>query len=256
MPLFIWQLKTLLVSLIKLKVERERIYFLVLLEPGCTPSLQMRKLEKYAQIFYYQERQERIYPASSKPYLFGRFWEQYPENKDKHFLFIESDMLVYREPALPRDENWYWSDATRYLETGMYEYMLGYRPSCGPSFGFHAYGKGADAAFWYKIEKESVDLFIKMNLEATPCNRWICEMRSWMWNSREKFTNIISPELVFNDGIGPRKPSATLYHHLSKKVFSKRDYTTEAPFNINNNVNPNFCLFDYLETIRTAGSLF
>src|SRR5688572_15545718 len=98
-PLFIWQLKTLLVSLIKLGIKKENIVFLTLLEKGCSPSREMRMLEQYAEVSYYDERPEgRIYAASSKPYLFGKFWEQYPQNIDRHFMFIESDMIVYRIP--------------------------------------------------------------------------------------------------------------------------------------------------------------
>lgn len=256
-PLFIWQLKTLIGSMITLNIPKEQIHLLVLLEPEASPSPEIMELEGYANVYYYHERPEgRIYPASSKPYLFARFWEQFPEYQQRHFMFVESDMLVYKIPYLPKDDNWYWSDASKFLEVGEYEHMLGYEPINSPAFGFHCYGKGVDADFWYKVEKESIELFIKMNLEETLCNRWICEMRAWMWNSAQRFNNIISSELIFNDGYGPRKRGATLYHQLAKKVFSKRDYTHTPPFSLEITANPDFCVYDYLQAIRTANSLF
>ncbi|WP_143056588.1 hypothetical protein [Chitinophaga sp. YR573] len=238
-------------------MNKEDIYFLTLLEEGVPASLEIKSLEKYASIFYYPERSEgRIYPASSKPYLFARFWEQFPENKERHFLFIESDMLVYQIPNLPEDENWYWSEAGKYLDTGKFEYLLGCPDSISKAFGFHCFGKGADADFWYQVEKESIDLYIKMIALNLPGNKWICEMRTWMWNAGRKFNNVISPELLFNDGTGPRKHGATLYHQLSSKVFRKRDYTYTEPFDIEIRVDPKFCVYDYLQAIRTAGSIF
>jgi hypothetical protein len=256
-PLFIWQLKTLLVSLIPLGIRKENIIFLTLLEPGYPPSQEIRQLEQYATIHYYHERSEgRLYAASSKPYLFARFWEQFPENKDRHFMFIESDMIVYRIPSLLSDDTWYWSDASKYLETGKHEHLLGYPSLTGKAFGFHAYGKGADAAYWYKIERESQDLYLKMNLQNIPANKWICEMRSWMWNSANTFRNEICRELTFNDGHGPRKSHATLYHHLEKKVLRKREFLRHSPFQADLYGHPNFCVSDYLEAIRRASSFF
>lgn len=256
-PLFIWQLQTLLVSLLKLGIHKNNIIFLTLLEHGHQPSEGMISLEKYATIHYYQERTDgRIYAASSKPYLFAKFWEQYPQNCDRHFMFIESDMILYRVPDLPANDTWYWSDASTYLETNQYEQLLGYPAITGKAFGFHAYGKGADAAYWYKIERESQELYVKMNVQNIPANKWICEMRAWMWNSAAVFRNEISQELTFNDGHGPRRSQATLYHHLEKKVFRKRDYLQHPPFQVQLRGHPNFCVSDYLDAIRTAGSFF
>lgn len=256
-PLFVWQLQTLLTSMVKLQIPKSNIHFLVLLEGGAAPSLQMQALEKYACIYYYPERREgRFYPASSKPYLFARFFEQYPENTHRHFLFIESDMLLYKIPELAADDTWYWSDAAPYLETGRYEHLLGFKPVAGRPFGFHAYGKGADHHFWYKVEADSQQLYAKMNTENLPGNRWICEMRSWMWNAAERFCNKVHPALIFNDGKGPRKSGATLYHQISSKGFSKRDYTTYPPYDIDIHINENFCLYDYISAIRQAAVIF
>lgn len=256
-PLFIWQLKTLLLSLLKIGIKKENLLLLTLLEQGVPPSKEMKSLEEYATLHYYEERADgRIYAASSKPYLFGKFWEQFPENKERHFMFIESDMIVYRTPRLLRNSTWYWSDASEYVETNQYEKLLGYDPIEGKAFGFHAYGKGADADYWYKIEKEAQDLYLKMTMEQLPANRWTCEMRSWMWNSAARFHNEISPELAFNDGKGSRKEGATLYHHLEKKVFKKRKYTLLPPFDVQATGHPNFCVSDYLQAVRDAGSYF
>lgn len=256
-PLFIWQLKTLLFSLIKLRVKRQNIVLLFLLEKGHSPSHESGNLQKYATVFYYPERTGgRIYSASSKPYLFGRHWEAFPENRDKHHLFVESDMLVYRIPNLPKNDTWYWSDASQYLETGRFESLLGYKPIKGKAFGFHAYGKGTDANYWYKIEKESQELYTQMTLNNTGGNKWICEMRAWMWNSAGRFKNEISSEMVFNDGYGPHRKNASLYHHLEKKIFYKRKYLHKPPFDEVSTIDPNFSANDYLKGIKDAGYYF
>lgn len=256
-PLFIWQLRTLLHSLINLGIAGSDVYLLILLERGQTPSAEIKALQTYANVIYYPDRPGgRLYAASSKPYLFARFWEEFPESEHRHFLFIESDMIVYRKPQLPLDDKWYWSDASDYLETGQYEHLLGYAPIQGKAFGFHAWGKGADSDYWYRIERESQQLYLKMNEGKISANRWICEMRAWMWNSAARFENQISKELLFNDGHGPRKSGATLYHHLDKKIFKKRHHLLEAPHVVPDDVHPSFSARDYLQAIRNASSSF
>jgi hypothetical protein len=256
-PLFVWQLQTLLTSMLKLQISKDDIYFLVLLEDGAPPSAGMRALEKYAQLFYFEERpQGRFYVPSSKPYLFGRFFEAYPENVDHHFLFVESDMLIYKIPYLPADDTWYWSNASAYLETALYEHLLGFPPTPAPAFGFHCYGKGADHDFWYKVERDAQQLYIKMITENISANRWICEMRSWMWNAASRSTNKIHPQLTFNDGKGLGKPGATLYHQISMRGFRKRDYDHLPAQESLPAVGHHFCLYDYLQAIRDAGLLF
>lgn len=255
-PLFIWQLQTLLTSFLDLGVNRQNIHFLVLLENGNPPSPEIRSLEKYASIYYYRERTEgRFYPPSSKPYLFAKHWERFPEIKDRHYLFVESDMLIYAIPDLPKNEIWYWSDAENYLETGRFEILLDKPVVSGRSFGFHCYGKGATPEFWYQVEKDSQELYFKMATGNTDANIWICEMRAWMWNAWQHFNNIIHPQLLFNDGHGLRKNGATLYHQLSSRAFKKRKYQRLDDIE-EIKIDPAFSLHDYLKAIKRAKEFF
>lgn len=254
-PLFIWELKVLLTCLKSIGVTKDNIYFLILIDKK--PSQEILKLGKFANLIFYQERREgRLYLPSSKPYLFAKFWEDNPQNKDTHFLFVESDMLVYREPVLPEDSTWYWSSAGRYLSVGKIEHILNYPTLTREPFGFHCYGKGVDHTFWYRIEQESQRLYISLINSGIPVNPWVSEMYCWCWAANEKFNNVISPELLFNDGSGLRKPGAVLYHQLCTKTFNKRLYTNSAEIPPTTQIDPHFAQYDYMAALDAARKYF
>lgn len=262
-PMFVWQLKVLLNSLQKLGVSKENIFFPTLLEGREEPSLEFRKLEKFANVCYYHEREEfktngRYYVPSSKPYLYGRFFEQYDYLLKGDFFYVESDMLIHEVPALQiKEGTYYWSDASQWLEVNKYEKALGYpNDPTSTSFGFHCIGKGIPSEIWYQIEKDSNDLYKWFVRHSDPKdNIWICEMRAWMWNMKKHFTNIVSEELNFNHGRGIKEPYK-LHHQLDNRVFRKRDYETKEPWDINLEVDTAFSLHDYIEAIKETGKSF
>lgn len=259
-PLFIWQLKVLLNSLYKLGINKENIFLPTLLEGREEPSPEFRKLEKFANVYYYHEREEfkangRYYLPSSKPYLYAKFFEQHNYLLKGDFFYIESDMLLHEIPTLQSKEGtYYWSNASKWLEVNKYETILGHRfDLTETSFGFHCIGKGIPSDIWYQIEKDSNELYkwLIQNL-TTEENIWICEMRAWMWNMKKHFINIVSEELNFNDGRGIKKPFK-LHHQLDNRVFKKRDYIDSDPWNITMNIDPAFSLSDYIKAIKETG---
>lgn len=257
-PLFIWQLKVLLSSLIKLQIPKDRIFFLVLLEDREEPSKEMKELEEYAQIFYYKDNKKRFYVASSKPYLYARFFEENKAYLDYNWFYVESDMLIHKEPEIEAKNGiFYWSDSKQWLEVNKYEEILNYeKDSTNTSFGFHCIGKGIPSDIWYQIEKDSNDLYTWMIRNASPAdNIWICEMRAWMWNMKENYENIVHPELDFNWGRGLKK-KVNLHHQLCARIFNKRDYTNKDPWDINLEVDESFSLSDYIKAIKETNKLF
>lgn len=264
---FRWELKVLLSSLTKLGVQKENIHFLVLLEDRDEPSAEMRRLEQYANIHYYEERPEfksgsveRIYKPSSKPYLFHRYWQEHPEAEHKTFFFVESDMLVLKVPEISATDGVrFWSDAVPFLETGIYEGHFKRKPVVKP-FGFHCIGSGFTADFWARVEWDSNVIFHEMVQKDLPGNRWICEMRAWMWNSNEQegITNVIHPELRFGTGSGPKLQPYNLYHQLGRQGFRKKEFVSKEPFEDMRGVNtsPRFQIHDYISAIKEAEATF
>lgn len=264
---FRWELKILLTSLFKLGVKKENIHILVLLEDRDEPSEGMRRLESHANIHYYHERPEyksgkveRIYKPSSKPYLFHRYWQEHPEAANKTFFFVESDMMVLGVPDItPVDGVRFWSNAAPYLETGVYEGHFRRKPVSRP-FGFHCIGGGFTADFWAKVEWDSNVIFHEMVQKNLPGNRWICEMRAWMWNSNEQegITNVIHQELDFGIGSGLKTKPYKLYHQLGRQGFRKKEFTSCEPFDALENVtsSPVFQIYDYIEGIKAAKATF
>lgn len=255
-PLFIWQLKVLLSSLIKLNIPKERIFFLVLLEDREEPSKEMKELEQFAQIFYYKDNKKRFYVASSKPYLYARFFEENEAYLDYNWFYVESDMLIHKEPKIkPKKDVFYWSDSSKWLEVNKYEHILGYeKDDTNTSFGFHAIGKGIPAEIWYQIEEDSNNLYKWMIQNDATGHIWICEMRAWMWNMKKHFKNIVHSELNFNWGRG-LKQNYNLHHQLCARIFNKRDYTDKEPWDIDLNVAEEFSLSDYIKAIKETNTI-
>lgn len=256
--LFRWQLKVFFSSVVKLGIPKEDI--ICLMQIHQEPSAECRKFEKYATCYYYEDHKKRFYKPSAKPYLYGRFWEDHPENKDQHFLFAEQDMLLTGLPdVLPETGTWYWSDARKYIESGKYEHVIGLQPRTTIPGGFHAIGKGVDAAFWYKVEEDSMKLYEYMCRYLDPADdRWICEMRSWIWNLWDKgFKTEIREELDFECGKGPIRHT-NLYHQLDARTFRKRDFITREPFDSidNYSVHPAFSLSRYIDAIKDCRDNF
>lgn len=262
---FRWELKVLLGSLLKLGVQRDNIHFLVLLEDRDEPSPEMRRLEQYAKIYYYKERPEfvsgqvdRVYKPSSKPYLFYRFWQDHPEYVDKAFFFVESDMLVLKVPDIEAVSGVrFWSDASKAIEPGLLDGHFKKTP-VGTPFGFHCIGSGFTADFWAKVEWDSNVIFHEMVQKNLPGNRWIAEMRAWMWNSNEQegITNVIHPELQFMTGEGLKK-SFNLYHQLGRQGFRKKEFVEQEPFDWadQQKVAAPFQLGLYIQAIKDARTI-
>lgn len=255
---FRWQLKVFLSAAVKLGLSKDDIIFLTQIHTRPTDGF--RKFEKYATCFYYEDVKKRIYAPSAKPWIYGRFWEECKENRDQYFFFAEQDMLLTGLPeTLPPENTWYWSNAGKFIESGKYEHVIGLTPRTDTPGGFHAIGKGVDADFWFKVEEDSIRLYEHMCRYPQPGDdRWICEMRSWIWNLWDKgFKTAISKELDFEYGKGPRT-NTNLYHHLDARIFNKRDYTTKEPFEEIDqyNVAPDFSVSRYIEAIKDCRDNF
>jgi len=258
-PMFVWQLKVLLTSLLKLSIPKEKIIFLVLLESQENPSSEMKELEKYATIYYYKDNKKRFYVASSKPYLYARFFEEHPERLSEDFFYVESDMVIHSVPDVPVLENtFFWSDASQWLEVNKFEHILNYPgDEENVSFGFHCIGKGIPHKIWYQIEKDSNDLYKWMLRNSNSNdNIWICEMRAWMWNMKKHYKNYITPQLDFNWGRGIKKLDVHIHHQLCNRVFNKRAYDKQEPWNIDLEVDEGFSLHSYIQAIKEAAKIF
>ncbi|NIG54750.1 hypothetical protein [Chitinophaga sp. Cy-1792] len=227
---FRWQLKVFLSSVQHLEIPKENIIFLTQIDGK--PSDEFRKFERFATCHYFEDTKHRFYKPSCKPHLYGRFWEMCKENEDQYFFFAEQDMLLFGLPEIELlPDTWYWSDAGQYIESGQFEHVIGLQPKPYRPGGFHAIGKGVDADFWYKVEEDSVKLYEYMcrNIN-TKYDRWICEMRTWIWNIWDRgFKTEIHKELDFEYGKGFRR-DVKLYHHLDSRVLDKTKFMDKEPF--------------------------
>lgn len=270
-PAFVWQLKVLLTSMKKLHIPKECIHLLILLEERDALSPEMAALEADATLHVYEDREEyrgkgkkRLYGPSSKPYLFGRFYEEIPIlSQSGRLFFIESDMLLHKIPVVPLDTNtWYWSNAENYLEVGVMEDIVG-APIASKAFGFHMIGgQGVTPEWWYNVEKESIALYLTKHIHNIDVNPWIAEMRAWMYNSLKLegvVHHVIHPELDFHTGGGIKWGDKNLHHQLSRRGFNKRKYRGQLePWGdaAAISVAPNFQLSDYIKGIVDAGRAY
>ncbi|SHL14721.1 hypothetical protein SAMN05444266_102208 [Chitinophaga jiangningensis] len=256
--MFNWQLKVFFSSIEHLEIPKQNI--ILLTEIKGKPSEDFRKFERLATCHYFEDKKQRFYKPSCKPHLYGRFWEMYPACEQEYFFFAEQDMLISALPEVPlKPDTWFWSDASKFIETGKFEHVIGMQPRTSKPGGFHAIGTGVNADFWYKVEEDSIRLFEYMCKHIdVQYDRWICEMRAWIWNIWDRgFKTELSPELDFEYGKGWRR-NVKLYHHLDARVFDKTKFRHTEPFEVMQryHVPEELSVSRYINAVKDCGKNF
>lgn len=160
---------------------------------------------------YLDERKDRSYQANMKPYLMGKYFEQFPEEKDNVYVYLDPD-CVFTHPfdfkPFIEDEVWYGSDTASYTGEDyikgkgvqlFYDFcdIAGLDPKLvegkkGYEIGAQYITKNNTAELWYEIERTST---VAYNHAAANEHRYKPEGHEYpfqKWTSEMVYTQLIA----------------------------------------------------------------
>ncbi|WP_262316416.1 hypothetical protein [Lacticaseibacillus parakribbianus] len=279
---FEWELEVFLTNA---KAVGFRLADIVLLFAQSDQSVPQRLAKKYGvEVHVYQDQREnKIYQPSVKPYLWWRYLAEDSSREHEKYFYIDSDVIFRARPdfrtvnATP--DRWYCSDTVGYLS-------LDYIRQCrdGPtvlsrmaeivgvttesletinhnSGGAQWVIKDPSAEYWGKVYRDSVRLYEYLLASGSDIQVWTAEMWAQLWNMM--YFNIgpmVSPELAFCWPTDPvdRWGQVKLLHNAGvtpddDQLFFKGQYTDRTPFGDDLNfVDPARCSVKYVDAIKAV----
>ena len=246
-PYFLWQVLVQIMNFRKMGYEQDAIYPVSYFGQ---PSARLLKLANSPNIkakFYLYDgrsRPDRSYTAANKPWLMGKFFEQFPEERGV-FNYLDPDVVFTKpmdfEPFI-NDDKWYGSSTKSY--TGITyikskaEKLL--TDLCGiagvsvedveandhNSIGAQYFVKNCVADFWFDIARKSTVGFKHMNATAAiykkpedpyPVQAWASEMYFTQYEMIKRGIEPVASDLMQFSGAN---------HHISD--WEKKPYFHDA----------------------------
>lgn len=158
---------------------------------------------------YQDDRLDRIYTASMKPWLMSKYFEEFPEEKDNIYIYLDPDVIFLKHinwNDFIDDDIWYESDTCSYLDSRYIKSkseelfvemcnIVGVSPqvvidndlNCG---GAQYITKNNTWQYWSEVEKTSVPLYkhmiatsekYKKDGQIYPIQAWTSEMWTTNW---------------------------------------------------------------------------
>lgn len=227
------------------------------------------------------DREDKAYIPSIKPYLWYRFLDAYPEYEKETFFYIDSDVIFREmidfEPFL-KDDIWYGSDCSGYLS---YDYIL--QTEQGPKIlldmtnligvppekvdgintdciGAQLLVKRPTAEMWKKIYHDSNKLYHYFQTVDSNIQKWTAEMWSQLWNfllfdKQPKVDN----EFDFTWATDNKEKwnKNKIYHNAGvtgqePDLFFKGKYSLISPLQADHSyVNPERASYNYVQEFKT-----
>lgn len=250
---FAWELEVSLTRLKKLGVTD-----IILLFSKHSYVIPEHLRDKYdVEIHIYEDnRDDKRYIPSIKPYLWSRFLQEDRSRENETYFYLDSDVIFREIPEVVPNENvWYGSDCRGYLGIeyidskgeGLLEGMchaIGIDPDMirreDPVSGAQWVFTNPTFEYWDKVYRDSNALHSYLdNLTDTSVQKWTAEMWAQLWNVYHfgKTTETDS-ELDFcwaTDNV-ERYYETKIYHNAgvvddNMGLFFKGIYVYNSPFN-------------------------
>ena len=227
---YLWQILVQINNFRRLGYEIDAHY------PVCifnnNPSEILKQLSNSTNIkahfhLYYDNREDKSYSASMKPWLMAQYFKEFPEEKDNIYIYLDPDVIFLDKMNFSKfidDDIWYESDTCSYLDSRYikskgeqlfyemcdivgipYEVVLSNDKNCG---GAQYITKNNTFEFWNEVEKTSVPLYkhmvdtaVKYKPEGDPypIQAWTSEMWTTNWCLwKNGITTKCVPELDFH----------------------------------------------------------
>jgi hypothetical protein len=260
---FHWQLKVMIGNFREVGINPNKIE-IVILHHSPQPSEKGRELQRgnpdVRFHFYLDDRQDKSYIPSKKPYGMYKHLLSYPDLNNEAIFYHDSDMLFtnkINEVLLESGDRWYTSDTDGYIG---HDYVIGrgieqYYKMCeiigvSPDLIKHNDGGGAQyvmknttPAYWLKVYEDSNKLwhfFEKQKAEGkdNKIQTWVAEMFATLWVGYQ-FGNRIKNHKELDFIMGPNPIAeigkVKIYHNagvtdtIKETHFFKGEYTNRYP---------------------------
>lgn len=274
---FQWELEVLLTNLKKF-TDMEVV--LLFKQKQFTVPIYLR--EKYGcSVFTFpDDRDDKGYIPSIRPYLLWQFFKQHPEMQEEQWFYIDSDIIFREWPdftTLPFDPiKVYGADVSKYLS---YDYVVKcdrgpeiaakMAEICGiavkdmqglPGIGAQLVLSSTTAAFWERSYYDSNAIYNYLFPMTTNIQKWTAEMwaQQWGW-VREAKQLVVSPELSFSrptDNIDVWDKHKIMHNAGvtgSGEMFFKGEWADKSPFGSDfSKINPNKVSAEYVKAIQAV----
>lgn len=204
---------------------------------------------------YDDNRQDKSYIPSIKPYLWAKFLQEDRSRENESYFYLDSDVIFRDIPTVESNVDiWYGSDCSSYLSVdyidskgkGLLESMsrrIGIDPEMirevNPTCGAQWVIKNPTFEYWLKVYEDSIKLYRHLNTVAdSGIQKWTAEMWAQLWNVYYfgKTTEVID-ELDFcwaTDNV-ELYYETKIYHNAGvvndgQKLFFKGKYIHKSPF--------------------------
>lgn len=296
-PYYLWQALVQLASFRELGYDEDVHYLVAYFGDG--PSELLLRLwdstDIHASLHLYPDtRSDTSYHASMKPWLMGKFVEQFPASTATVWNYLDPDCVFTGEPIpdfgpLLADENWYGSDTRLYTGANVLRNtseqlfldlcaIAEIDPDMVLAHDEHTIGaqcivKNADADFWFAVERKSVLAHRRLKQATRQARRegrrsalqsWCAEMWMQQYETiRAGFTPRASPLMGFCWANAPEQAwhEQTYFHCAGQATedghhFCKSAWKHRSPFGKQITVSPESASWHYVELIRRTEAMF
>jgi hypothetical protein len=240
---------------------------------------------------YPNNRIKKWYSATMKPYLVGKYFEEFIGERTTTYHYLDPDCIFTKPmdftPFMVDTNTWFGSDTgsytgEKYIKSKgnqlFYDIceLVGVNPSLiegkrGWEVGAQYFIKNNDPAMWFEIEDKSADLYkflqetrSKYNMDGKkPLQIWCCEMYVTQMIALKYGIELkVSPLMNFHWSSHNIKNwfNKPYYHNAGQtkdngKDFYKSGYKT-SPFRKKINVISTSASYNYLQLVRKTESVF
>lgn len=198
---FEWELKVALTNLSNLGYNN--VILLMLKEDPIVLSNLKEAFPKVEIFSFDDNREDKSYIPSIKPYLWYRFLSENPSYENEDYLYIDSD-VIFREmidyKQFMEDDVWYGSNCSSYLDTNYVLYtdkgseilecmcrIVGIKPEQAMQFDGNYIGaqlivKKPKASFWHKVYEDSIKIWHYLEPIQSNIQKWTAEMWAQCYN--------------------------------------------------------------------------
>ncbi|EMG27070.1 bacteriophage protein [Listeria fleischmannii 1991] len=245
----------------------------------------VKRIQTYypVQCYVYEDnREDKSYIPSIKPYLWYRYLQEFPEAEKETYFYLDADCVLTESidfSTMKYKENcWIGSDCSHYLNA---DYILSkgneilekmaqiVGVSVESILSINELSAGAQwiidkpsATYWYKVYQDSNKLYHYLNGLSSDIQKWTAEMWAQLWNVLYFDKKVeISKELDFCWATDPIEywDQHKIYHNAGvvddkQDLFFKGKYVYRTPFQDDLSfVNPSKCSYKYVELLKQAG---
>lgn len=285
-----WQIDIMLYSFITVGINIEDVHIVCAIHGKIDPYF-TKLMKKYPNVlfsFYEDNRYDKEYISSIRPYILKKHFTVYPELENEIIFYHDSDIVFTKPLNIEQflDNNiCYLSDTISYIG---YEYIkskgddvlnlmlniVGIDEDIVKNNQINSGGaqyllKKIDKYFWYDVENDSTRLYKEisiLNKEKKQNNKnyhelqiWCADMWAVLWNlwKRNKKTEVVK-EMDFSWATSKIQDwhKNAIYHNAgitetNEGMFFKGKYIDKLP-DLNLNINKEKCSYNYYKLIQQA----